>query len=264
MPRAGMAGVGRPVGTGPTTRIPSSCSENSATTAVARATVMSGPGNRGTSRCRVNSNTTIAVARMTVGQCNWSSRLRNDAIWRDEFVPVDLDAGDLPQLAGDHDDGHTGHVADQDGFGQQIGQEAEPGQSPQQAEPADQQGQRGGQPGVPDRIACRDRHQHHRGHQRGRRLRPDRQLPGRPEQGVGSKRCHDGPQPDHRRQACHLGVGHHLRDQVGGDGETGQDVATQPAAPVVPELAEAGKHSGRPAPTDACHLRNPVTLDTCL
>ena len=68
----------------------------------------------------------------------------------------------------------------------------------------------------------------------------------------------DGPQPDHRRQTRHLGVGHHLRDQVGGDGEAGQEVATQPATPVVSELAEAGKHRGQPGSADACHRRSPV------
>ncbi len=65
-----MAGTGRPAGTAPTTLIPTSCRENSATTTAASATTISGPGNRGATRVSVNSSTTRTMPRIAVGQCS--------------------------------------------------------------------------------------------------------------------------------------------------------------------------------------------------
>ena len=44
----------------------------------------------------------------------------------DEGVALDLDPGHLADLADDHERRDPGHVADEDGLGEQVRQEAEP------------------------------------------------------------------------------------------------------------------------------------------
>ena len=82
------------------------------------------------------------------------SRDERDAPRPRNAVAVDRDAGQLAQLADDHDDGDAGQVADQDRLGQQVGDEARAGRRrpPGTAGPTDD-GQRGRERGVPGRVA---------------------------------------------------------------------------------------------------------------
>ena len=57
-----------------------------------------------------------------------------------------------------------------------------------------------------------------------------------PSRRTPSSDTNDRPQPDDRRQPGHLGVGHDLRNEVGGDGDAGQEVSPKPR-PLVPRKA---------------------------
>ena len=148
-------------------------------------------------------------------------------------------AGELRQLADHHDEGHAGQITHENRLGQQVGHEAQPHRPGRQAERPDEHRERGGQGGVASGIAAGERGHGHRGHQGGRRLRPDGQLSRRAEQRVRQERRHDRPQPGDRGQAGQRGVGHHLRDEVRGHGQPGQHIAPQPGAPVAGEGVES-------------------------
>ena len=70
------------------------------------------------------------------------SRERRDV--GQERAALHRNAGHVLQLTGDHDQGDAGQVADVDRSGQHVGQEAESSQPAQQADGADQDGERRG------------------------------------------------------------------------------------------------------------------------
>ena len=158
-----------------------------------------------------------------------------------------LDAEQLAELRGSHDEGDAGEVAHEHRPRQQVGERAEP------QHPADHAARRDHQ-----RQCRRQRHPvvaggHQRAerggrHQRRRRLRADRELARRAQDDV------HGQAADHRPQRClgwdagHLGVRHHLRDQVRRHGDAREQVAAQPAALVAadpPGSSSAAEVSGR-------------------
>ena len=157
-----------------------------------------------------------------------------------------LHPGDLAQLTDDHEHRDAGHVAGQHGFGQQVGHVAEAGQPADHADHADRDGQSGGRGGRQRGVAGGHGGDGHGGHQRGGRLGADGQGPRRAEEGVEQQRADRRPQSLHRRQPGQLRVRHHLGDQVRGHGQTGDHVAAQPGAFVVPDLPRAGQEGCPP------------------
>ena len=135
------------------------------------------------------SSASTAAARSAVAGCSWSRLRRKDATSAHDAVPRDRHPGDLLQLAHDHEHGDPGHVPDEHGLGQQIGQEAQPGQPGDQAQPADDERQGGGQGGIARRVAGRERGDDDGGQEGGGRLRPDRHLP----RGADERRRRRGP-----------------------------------------------------------------------
>ena len=94
---------------------------------------------------------------------------------REERLPGDRHAGHPPELIGNHDQRHARHVADQHRPRQQIRHETQPQQPGGHRHHPHQQGKRGGETGIPDRIAGRQRRDRDGRHQRGRGLRAHRQ-----------------------------------------------------------------------------------------
>ena len=121
--------------------------------------------------------------------------------------------GHLADLADDHERGDAGHVADEHGLGEQVGEEAEPRDEADEADEPD--GDREERRHLlAHRHAARGRHERADAggrHQRRRRLGPDRQLPRRPEHRVDEQPRTDRPEPGDGGQPGHLGVREHLR-----------------------------------------------------
>ncbi len=51
-----------------------------------------------------------------------------------ECAPLDLDAHDVVELADNHEDRDAGHVSDEHGLGEQLGEEPQPQQPAQDAD----------------------------------------------------------------------------------------------------------------------------------
>jgi hypothetical protein len=90
-------------------------------------------------------------------------------------------------------------------------------------------------------------------HGRRCRIGIDRQMARRAEDGEQAHRDEDGVQAGDHRRADDLGVAHRPRNRQRGEGEAGDDVATD-AGPVDWQDAPAGSASGSPFP------RAPVSL----
>jgi hypothetical protein len=102
----------------------------------------------------------------------------------EQRIPGHVYPGDLAQLPDDHDHGDAGEVAHQDRRGQQVGDRAESQHPPDNGENANDHRQRGGERGVPSRVAGRHRSDDRSRHDRAGGLRPHGQLPGRAHQGI--------------------------------------------------------------------------------
>ena len=162
----------------------------------------------------------------------------------DDVVAVDVRAGHPAQLPDDHQHGGAGEVADEQRLRQQVGDHAETGQPADQAPPTDDQAERGGQRHRLVGVTAGQRGDRRAGHQGDRRLRSHREHPRRADRGVHDERRQGGPQPGDGWHPDERRVGHHLRHEVGDDGDPGEDVGSQPARPVVPEHADPGCGGG--------------------
>ena len=80
------------------------------------------------------------------------------------------------ELPGSHLDTDAGEEPDQDGAGQEIRQEPEPGQPGQQQQPAREQGRQSGQPDVLRRVGGREPGQGRAEYGRGGRVRADDEM----------------------------------------------------------------------------------------
>ena len=163
-------------------------------------------------------------------------------------VSLHRDAGELVELADDHQHGHAGHVADQHRFGQQIRQKAESGEPGDHAEGGDDQGKRSRQRHVAPRISSGEGSDRYSGHQCRRRLGADRQLWRRSDDDVDGEGTHESPEPGDHRQPSHRRVPHDLGNRVGGEGDPGDDVTSQPTAFVAPQPLETGEKLDIDAP----------------
>ncbi len=144
---------------------------------------------------------------------------------RSHGVSLDIDACDLSELADDHQNRDADHVAGQHRSGEQVGQEAEPGDPADHTDRADRQRERGGSIG----MACGPvRHQRSycgRGHQGCTRLWSDGKLPRGSEHRVDGERADDRPESGDCWQAGDLCVGHHLGNEIRRDCYAGQHIA---------------------------------------
>ena len=70
--------------------------------------------------------------------------------------PFDGQSGKSVELAEHHEHGDTGHIADEDGAGQQIGKETQTSHTCHEADQGDQAGEAGGERGIPARLSLRD------------------------------------------------------------------------------------------------------------
>ena len=161
----------------------------------------------------------------------------------EEGLAGDRDSGHVLELVGDHDQGHARHVAHQDGPRQHVRDKAQPQQPGRHRHHPDEQGQRAREFGVPGRISGGQRLDGHKGHQRGRRLGSHGQRPRRAEEHIGDQRRDGGPQASDRRQARDRRVRHHLRHQVGRDGDADQQVTRQPGTAVAAQLSQSRDHT---------------------
>ena len=73
---------------------------------------------------------------------------------REEVAVFERDAEQLVELRGHQDQGRAGHVADQHGLGEEIGDRADLGAGAQQQQQAAEHGHRGGQHGGAGGIAA--------------------------------------------------------------------------------------------------------------
>ena len=162
----------------------------------------------------------------------------------DEVVALDGRAGHLAQLPNDHQHGRTGEIADEQRLGEQIGDHAEARDPSEQAPSAHDQAERGGQCHCPIGVRSGKRCDRRAGHQGDRRLGTDRQHPRGTQRGVHDQRRQGGPQPDHRRHADQCRVGHHLRNEVGDDGDPGVHVGSQPALSIPSQHPDPRSGSG--------------------
>ena len=239
--RAGSSTVGSRAGTGPTTPTPPG--RKAATATVASRTASSGPGMRGQRHRRSRRNPRTDSGDREDGRLEVAKPAGERTDLGEEGLAGDRDAGHVLELVGDHDQGHAGHVADQDGSRQQVRDEAQPQQPGRHRHQPDEQGQRAREFGVPGRISGGQRLDGHEGHQRGRRLGTHGQRFRRAEEYIDDQRREGGPQAGDRRQARDRRVRHDLRHQVGRDGDTGQQVTGQPGTAIAAQLSQSRDHA---------------------
>ena len=142
-----------------------------------------------------------------------------------EAVRRHVDPGELAELGDDHQHRDPGHVADEHRAGQQLGEEGQPREPAEQAQRRHHEAQGGGEVGVALRPGRGQGSHGRRGHQGGGRLGTDRELARGAQGGVREERADRRPQPDDRREPGHLGVGHHLGDEVRRDGHAREEVS---------------------------------------
>ena len=235
----------------PTTATPLSWRSKNHTTAVAPSMPISATGARGKKWLSVSSTASVPRPRIAVGSVRLVEVAEHLAYLVDERRHVLGDPQQLAQLRGGHRERDAGEVPDQHGPRQQVGQGTEPQDPADQAADADHQRQRGGERDAV--LAGGDqRPERRRRHQRGRRLGTDRELARRAEEDVHGQAADRRPQGGFGRDAGHLGVRHHLRDQVRRHGDAGEHVAAQPRPLVAadPGGHRHGLHGVRLEPVD--------------
>ena len=113
-----------------------------------------------------------------------------------------------------------------------------------QREQAHQNRERGGERRVTRGVPCGERPDGDGGHQRGGRFGAHRQGRRRAEYGVDHQRGQDRPQARHRWQSRDNGVGHDLRNEIGGHGHARDQVAAEPG----PRIAARHHYPGQRDP----------------
>jgi hypothetical protein len=124
---------------------------------------------------------------------------------------------------------------------QQVGHEPESEDPRGDGDSANDEREGRRQGGVLGVVASGQRGDHRRGHQRGRRLRTHRKLPGRAQHGVDGECGQNRPQTDDGFEPGEARVRHDLGNEVRRHRDASQDVAAKPAALVAAEQAETGQ-----------------------
>jgi len=133
-------------------------------------------------------------------------------------------------MSGSYLDADAGQEPDQHGAGQEVGQEAEPGQPGDQQQHAGQQGRQPGQPDVPLGAHCRETGECGGEDDRGRGIRGHHEVPGRAEDGVYRHREEHRVEAGHQRHPGDLGVPEDLGDADGGQRKAGQRIGGYPGS----------------------------------
>ena len=132
------------------------------------------------------------------------------------------------ELAGRHLDTDAGEESDQDGAGEKIRQEPEPGQPGQQQQRAGEQGCQPGQPDVSLRPGDREPGQRGGEDGGGGRVRADDEMARRTENGEHGHREQQRVQAGHHRHPGDLRVPENLGDAQGGQRHAGEHVRGYP------------------------------------
>ena len=181
-----------PCGSGPTTETPATAARsNTPTTIVAPTTAINTPGILGHRRLKIRT-----MARHDDADrngCPVGQALRNALHQADRFlnqiIPARREAEDFGQLADEHGERDAVQIAQADGLGEQIGDEAEARQPGEDAQGAGEEGEHAGQRHQAVGVAGGQRH-NGRGDDRGqRRVRPQHQDAAWPEDGVRDQRA---------------------------------------------------------------------------
>jgi hypothetical protein len=141
-----------------------------------------------------------------------------------------LDAEHVGQLRDRDLDADPGQEPHQHSAGQEVGQEAEPGQAGHEQHRAGQQGRQPGQLDV--RWRARHRQAGERGGEddRGRRIRGHHEVTGRTEDGVRRHREKHRVQAGDQGHPGDLGVAENRGDAEGGEREAGQQLGGYPGS----------------------------------
>jgi hypothetical protein len=128
------------------------------------------------------------------------------------------------ELPGSHLDADAGEEPDQDGTGQEVRQEPEPGQPGQQQQSASEQGRQPGQPDVVWRTSDRVPGQGRAEYGHGGGVRADDKVARGTQDGEHGHREQQRVQAGHHRHPGDLRVPERHGDAHGGQGDTGQQV----------------------------------------
>jgi hypothetical protein len=178
----------------------------------------------------------------------------------DALEEVAVAAGDPDDLRAltDHDgQRHAEQEADQGGFGQEVGDEAEPGDTGHQQHRTGDDRQRGGEPDRELGVAA-DRADGGTGQDGGGRGRADDQQPGAAQQRVGQQCDRGGVEGVLRRDTGDLRIGDALRHDQRPGGQRAESVAAQQRRAVAAE--PVGDRPGRPVGAHA--VSAPVAMPT--
>ena len=135
---------------------------------------------------------------------------------RPEALGVGREAEQLGQLADDDDERQPVHVAHLHLVGQEVGHEAEAGESHADLDEGDDHGQHAGQGDGPVGVAPdQQRDQGGEDHRRDGRVGAEHQDPRRPEDGVSDQASDGRVEAGDGWKAGQLGVGHPLGNQDG-------------------------------------------------
>ena len=138
-PSAGSPRCGSPRGTGPSTATPRPARSAARLTMIAAITAISRPGILRLIARAASTITMTPADTATSAPCTWGSARAMSRAWPG-WPCRDGHPQHVGELPGGHLDTDAGEEPDQDGTGQEIRQEPEPGQPGQQQQPASEQG----------------------------------------------------------------------------------------------------------------------------
>ena len=229
-PRAGSPRLGSPRGTGPTTATPWLARSAAQLTTIATITAISRPGIRRLIQAGHDHDHDDRDRDRHVGPVH--VRERADGVHElGQGLPArGGDPEHVGQLPDRYLDADAGQEPDQHGTGQEVGQEAEPGQPGREQHPAGQQGRQPGQPDVPLRARRRQTGERGGEYDRGRGIRGHHEVAGRTEDGVRRHRQEHRVQAGDQGHPGDLGVAENRGDAEGGEREAGQHLGGYPGS----------------------------------
>ncbi len=156
MERSGQVKDGRPWGIWPTDSTPCACSPNTPMPAIPSATAISAAGARGKSRSVATSMATVTAPTATCGRRGVGDGLNDGEQIVDERALGEMDTQKFRNLVQDDDEPDSRLEADQDRFGNEIGDEAQSQERRQHEGGSHQERQHGRRTQQGRRIPTRD------------------------------------------------------------------------------------------------------------
>ena len=150
----------------------------------------------------------------------------------DEPLAGRRNAEEARQLVGDHDQRDPGEVPEPDGLREQIGEEAEPGDGPDEQQRSDHEREQPCDGDTLGRIGAGDGDHGGRDERGERRVGAEDENPRRPEHGVGEERDQGRVQAGDGWEPRQLRVGHPLGHEQRREHDAGDEVTPQPLPPV--------------------------------